>query len=50
VLEGGLGAPVVVVTDELVLLLAVPLHQLVGAGADRVLLHPLVALFPDDLV
>ena len=50
ILEGGLGAPVVVVTDELVLLLAVPPHQLVGAGADRVLLHPLVALFPDDLV
>jgi hypothetical protein len=33
-----------------VLLLLVPSHELVGPGADRVLLHPLVALLLDRLL
>ena len=50
VLEGRLGAPVVVVPHQEVLLLLAPLRELVGAGADRVLLHPLVALLLDRLL
>ena len=47
VLEGGLGAPVIVVADQHVLLLLAPLDELVGPGADWILLHPVEALFLD---
>jgi hypothetical protein len=50
VLVGGLGPPVVVVADQQVLLLPRPLHELVGPGANRVLLHPLVPFLLDDLL
>src|SRR2546430_8246043 len=33
-----------------VLVLPVPLHELVGTGPDRMLLHPLVTLVFDDLL
>ena len=50
VLEGGLGSPVVLVSRQEVLLLLGPLRELVGTGADRVLLQPLVALLLDRLL
>ena len=50
VLVVGLRAPVVVVADEQVLLLPLPAHELVGPGADGMLLHPLVTLLPDHLL
>src|SRR5438067_1705627 len=50
VLECRLGAPVLLVADEQVLLLLAPLDELVGPGSHRVLLHPLVPLLLDGLL
>ena len=50
VLVSRLGPPVVLVANQQVLLFLAPLHELVGPRADRVLLHPLVALLLDDLL
>ena len=50
VLVVGFGTPVVVVADEEMVLLPVPLHQLVGPGAYRVLAHPLVTLLAHRLL